>query len=210
MILDLDIPRITEQTYQKIMGQIEFILLNPNTGDKYRNMSDEVHARKALDWLLKIKPSSTYPVRIAAYGHDIERAVAPAVNPNRYSTDMKYRQAHSRRGADILHKLLYPHQCRKEISFSDTDLICRLVINHEIGGLKDVCQGQADYVRDADILANFEWADSESAWQSYPHRKLKSMLRRKLNTLLPSHKRFVQEINFKHNLIEDWIKDWIN
>ena len=114
----LDIPRIDEQIYQDIMGNIEFILLNPTTGGKYTGMSDDVHASRALHWLLQIDSTSSYPVRMATYGHDIERAVAPAINPNKYINDTKYRQAHSMRSADIIGQLLYPYQCRKKISGS--------------------------------------------------------------------------------------------
>ena len=84
------------------------------------------------------------------------------------------------------------------------------MLNHEIGGINDVCGGQADKVRDSDTLANFEWADSEPVWQSYPHRKLKSMLKRKYDLLLPQHRKFVQDIDLEHSLIIKWIESWVN
>jgi hypothetical protein len=37
---------------------------------------DPVHSKNTLEWLLKLKPDADDALKIAALGHDIERAIA--------------------------------------------------------------------------------------------------------------------------------------
>ena len=111
------------------------------------------HAKKTLKWLLLIKPDASLTFKIAALGHDIERAITPWKNNDLSLSDeekKKFREKHAKRSADIIKELLIKNKVLED----DISKVYNLILNHEWGGGKE-----EDMLRDADSLANFEWCD---------------------------------------------------
>ena len=108
---------------------------------------DPVHSRNTLEWLLKLKPDADEALKIAALGHDIERAVEERKVKRRNCTSYdEFKQTHALNSAKILVKIMEECNINNEL----VDDIFYLVQYHEIGGNKRV-----DVLRDADTLSFF-------------------------------------------------------
>jgi hypothetical protein len=108
------------------------------------------HAEATLKWLLHTKPDADLALQVAAFGHDIDRAISKITNKDLkdMSNYQKDREEHSQRSAQYLTAILVKNKY-------DTRLVDRvgdLVKNHEVGGDKD-----SDLLRDADSIAYFEF-----------------------------------------------------
>ena len=67
---------------------------------------DPEHSRNTLEWLLKIDPRADTALRIAALGHDIDRAVETHKVQRADFTDYDaFKAAHARNSASILLKI---------------------------------------------------------------------------------------------------------
>lgn len=108
---------------------------------------DPVHSRNTLEWLLKLKPDADEALKIAALGHDIERAVEERkVKRRNCKSYDEFKQTHALNSANILVEIMEECNINKEL----VDDIFYLVQYHEIGGNKRV-----DVLRDADTLSFF-------------------------------------------------------
>lgn len=77
---------------------------------------DPAHAEDTLRWLLSLCPDADDALRIAALGHDIERALPDGrVLREEYAGCDAFKQAHARRSAAILAELL--HRCGFDAAF---------------------------------------------------------------------------------------------
>ncbi len=109
---------------------------------------DPLHAENTLKWLLMLEPKADPALQIAAYAHDIDRAVKRRkVHRSDFKCYEAFKAAHARNGAMILRELL----CRCHVTDSVTDEACRLVTLHEIGG-----DSRSDLLKDADSISFFE------------------------------------------------------
>ncbi len=110
---------------------------------------DPSHAENTLEWLLKFKPNADEALRIAALGHDIERAIEERkVRREDFGDYDALKAAHAENSAVILREIM------KECEVSDPSLInetCRLVEAHEVGG-----DPSSDLLRDADGISFFD------------------------------------------------------
>jgi hypothetical protein len=108
---------------------------------------DAGHAENTLQWLLRLAPDADPALRLAALGHDIERARPNRVQRRDYATYDLFKAAHATIGARILRRLLrQAGMCpdvRKEA--------CRLVLHHEVGG-----DPRTDLLQDADSISFFD------------------------------------------------------
>ena len=108
---------------------------------------DPVHAKNTLEWLLKLKPDVDEALKIAALGHDIERAIEHRkVKRQDYRSYDEFKEAHALNSARILKEIMKGCNVRKEL----IDDIYSLVSHHETGGNK-----RADVLRDADSISFF-------------------------------------------------------
>ena len=108
---------------------------------------DPIHAKNTLEWLLKLKPDADEPLRIAALGHDIERAIEEQkVRRKYYESYNKFKKAHALNSAKILKEIMEECNVRKEL----VDDVFFLVSRHEIGSDRRV-----DVLRDADSISFF-------------------------------------------------------
>jgi hypothetical protein len=109
------------------------------------------HGKETREWLLKIDPTAEWQLQIAAFAHDIERAV-PSIEgmtppkPKRIADYDKYKENHAKRSAKIIKHILTTNNFNSK----DVQLIADLIEKHEVGG-----SAEADLVRDADSIRWF-------------------------------------------------------
>ncbi len=109
---------------------------------------DPDHSRNTLRWLLDLGPESDAALRIAALGHDIDRAVEGRVRRADFADYDAFKAAHARNGAAILRDIM------RECGVADDALaqeVHRLVCAHEVGG-----DPRSDLLKDADSLSYFD------------------------------------------------------
>ena len=110
---------------------------------------DPTHSGNTLKWLLEFDPKADAALRIAALGHDIERAIeGRKVHRGDFPTYDAFKAAHARNSARILMDIL------KECGVEDEPLsreVCRLVRRHEVGG-----DPRSDLLVDADSISYFD------------------------------------------------------
>jgi len=108
---------------------------------------DPIHSKNTLEWLLKLKPDADDALKIAALGHDIERAIEERkVRREDHQNYDEFKEAHASNSAKILTEIT------KECSISTklADDIFFLVCHHETGDTRRV-----DILRDADSISFF-------------------------------------------------------
>ena len=107
---------------------------------------DPGHSRNTLEWLLELEPDASAALRIAALGHDVERAIETRkVQREDFADYDAFKAAHARSSADILREIM------RECGVEDEALtreVHRLVYLHEVGG-----DPRSDLLRDADGLS---------------------------------------------------------
>jgi len=109
---------------------------------------DYVHSKNTLDWLLKLKPDADESLKIAALGHDIERAIDKRkVRPKDYKDFDAFKTAHALNSANILKEIM--QEC--SVDQKTMDDVHFLVCHHEIGGTKEV-----NILKDADSISYFQ------------------------------------------------------
>jgi len=100
-----------------------------------------------LEWLLKLKPDADEALKIAALGHDIERAIEHRkVKLKDYGSYDEFKEAHALNSARILEEIMKDCNVRKEL----IDDVFFLVSHHETGG-----DGGIVVLRDADSISFF-------------------------------------------------------
>ncbi|RCV64968.1 protein of unknown function (DUF4202) [Methanophagales archaeon] len=108
---------------------------------------DQIHSKNTLEWLLKLKPDADDALKIAALGHDIERAIEERkVRREDYKDYDEFKEAHASNSAKIMAEIMKECKMSKKIA----DDIVFLVCHHETGGTRRV-----DILRDADSISFF-------------------------------------------------------
>ena len=110
---------------------------------------DPDHSRNTLKWLQVLDANADTALRIAALGHDIDRAIeARKVRRADFADYDAFKAAHARNGAAILREIM------RECGVADdalADEVHRLVCAHEMGG--DL---RSDLLKDADSISYFD------------------------------------------------------
>ena len=110
---------------------------------------DPGHSRNTLEWLLELEPDASAALRIAALGHDVERAIETRkVRREDFADYDAFKAAHARSSADILREIMCKCGVEDEAL---TREVHRLVCLHEVGG-----DPRSDLLRDADGLSFFD------------------------------------------------------
>nr|CAI64113.1 hypothetical protein [uncultured archaeon]CBH36526.1 hypothetical protein BSM_00030 [uncultured archaeon]CBH39384.1 hypothetical protein BSM_28630 [uncultured archaeon] len=108
---------------------------------------DPIHSKNTLEWLLKLKPDADDALKIAALGHDIERAIEERkVRREDYKDYDEFKEAHASNSTTILAEIMKECNISKKLA----DDIVFLVCHHETGGTRRV-----DILRDADSISFF-------------------------------------------------------
>lgn len=109
---------------------------------------DPIHSENTLKWLLKLDPKADEALRIAALGHDIERAVeGRKVKRKDYRSYDEFKNAHALNSAAILKEII--SECSSDGKFIED--VCLLVRHHETGG-----DSRANLLRDVDSISFFD------------------------------------------------------
>jgi hypothetical protein len=109
---------------------------------------DPAHSANTLEWLLKLDPDADEALRIAALGHDIDRAAgAERIRKSDYHDFDDFKAAHAENSARILKEIL--ENCGAEDFL--TEEVFRLVCFHETGG-----DERSNLLKAADSLSFFE------------------------------------------------------
>jgi len=156
-----------------------------------KNPEEFKHAKDTLKWLLIIKPDADSALRIAALGHDIERAIQPWEVKD-HTLDKNFRKEHSKRSAEIIKQILEKNNfVKKEIP-----KVLNLILNHEFN---------SGILTDADSLANFEWCDD--MFEKEKIENIKSVAEKMFSRLSKENMKFISKINFKHKEIKELITE---
>ncbi len=109
---------------------------------------DPLHSRNTLEWLLRLDPGADEALRIAALGHDIERAVEERkVRREDFSDFDEFKAAHAEQSALMLGEIMTACGVDREMA----EDVCRLVRLHEVGG-----DPRSDLLKDADAISFFD------------------------------------------------------
>lgn len=109
---------------------------------------DPIHSKNTLEWLLKLMPGANESLKIAALGHDIERAIEKRkVRRQDYQDFDAFKDAHALNSANVLAEIMQTCEIDKKM----IDEVFYLVRHHETGGTD-----RADLLKDADSISYFE------------------------------------------------------
>ena len=109
---------------------------------------DFVHAKNTLYWLLRFYPEADETLKLAAFAHDIERAIPEKkVKREDFSSYESFKMAHAKNSAKIIAQIMKEHN----ISNKKIKDVKYLVLHHEIGG----CD-RSNLIKDADALSFFD------------------------------------------------------
>ena len=109
---------------------------------------DPLHSKNTLKWLLKLRPKADEALKIAALGHDIERAIEERkVKRQDYKTYDQFKDAHALNSAKIIAEIMKDCKIDQEL----IDDVFFLVRHHESGG-----NSRVNVLRDADTISFFD------------------------------------------------------
>lgn len=158
---------------------------------------DPIHSKNTLEWLLKLKPDADENLKIAALGHDIERAIEKRkVRRQDYKDYDAFKDAHALNSANILAEIMQAYDIDKKI----IDEVFSLVRHHETGG-----NGLVNILKDADSISYFE----VNLPLYFVRNNLKETKRRCLwgyKRLSDQGKEIVAELNYQNKEIKSLLK----
>ena len=111
---------------------------------------DYSHAKSVKKWVLKFKPNADWTLQIAAFAHDIERALPQRkVIRSNFSDYNDFKNAHAINSAKVVQEILDKYPLSREAK----NKILNLIKNHELGQNED---SDLVILKDADSLSFFE------------------------------------------------------
>jgi len=158
---------------------------------------DPIHSKNTLEWLLKLKPDADENLKIAALGHDIERAIEKRkVRRQDYKDYDAFKDTHAFNSANILTEIM--QAC--DIDQKMIDEVFSLVRHHETGG-----SDRIDILKDADSISYFE--------VNLPHYFIRNSLQETKRRCFWGYKRLsdrgkkiVAELNYQNKEIKSLLK----
>jgi len=161
---------------------------------------DPIHSKNTLEWLLKLMPDADESLKIAALGHDIERAIEKRkVRRQDYKDYDVFKDAHALNSANVLTEIMQACDIDKKM----IDEVFFLVRHHETGGTD-----QVDILKDADSISYFD--------VNLPHYFIRNNLKETKRRCLWGYKRLsnegkkiVAKLNYKDKEIESLLGIWI-
>jgi hypothetical protein len=109
---------------------------------------DPLHSKNTLEWLLRLKPDADEALKVAALGHDIERAIEERkVKREDFSSFDEFKKAHALNSARIMAEIMAECTIGKKLA----DDIFSLVAHHETGG-----DEMAEVLKEADTISYFD------------------------------------------------------
>ena len=158
---------------------------------------DPIHSINTLEWLLKQMPDAGESLKIAALGHDIEKAIEKRkVRRQDYKDYNAFKDAHALNSANVLAEIMQACNIDKKM----IDEVFFLVRYHETGGTD-----QVDILKDADSISYFD----VNLPLYFMRNNLKETIRRCLwgyKRLSDQGKKIVAELNYQNKEIESLLK----
>lgn len=109
---------------------------------------DLLHAENTLMWLLRFNPRASQALQIAAFAHDIERALEnKKIRRTDFNNYDAFKSSHASNSSKILMEILTECDIHRAISLE----ACSLVSLHEIGG-----NANADLLMNVDSISYFD------------------------------------------------------
>ncbi|NOZ00678.1 MAG: DUF4202 family protein [Deltaproteobacteria bacterium] len=109
---------------------------------------DPIHSRNTLEWLLRFEPDADVALRIAAVGHDIDRAYGHSKTKRTdYDDYDAYKEAHALKSSELISTIMKKYQMSTEL----IDDVVSLIRSHETGG-----DSRSDLLRNADSVSFFD------------------------------------------------------
>jgi len=127
--------------FDQVARKIEAIIA------KSKVPEDPIHSKNTLKWLLKLKPDADDALKIAALGHDIDRAVETKVLRENFDNYDEFKAQHAHHSAEIMRNIMLEVQFEENVINNVYHLICQ----HEIGG-----DPRSDLIKDADSISFFD------------------------------------------------------
>lgn len=154
---------------------------------------DLPHSKNTLKWLIKLKPDADDALKIAALGHDIERAIKDRkIKRENYNNFDKFKKAHALNSAKILKEIMQDCNMNTEL-IND---VYSLVLNHEIGG-----NNRANILKDADTISFFD-VNLEYYFKRNNIQETKNRLTWGYNKLSNKLKRIVAKFSYQDKKLE--------
>ena len=158
---------------------------------------DPIHSINTLEWLLKLMPNAGESLKIAALGHDIERAIEKRkVRRQDYKDYDAFKDAHALNSANVLTEIMQACDIDKKM----INEVFFLVRHHETGGTD-----QVDILKDADSISYFD----VNLPLYFIRNNLKETTRRCLwgyKKLSDQGKKIVTELNYQNKEIKSLVK----
>jgi len=178
-----------------VKRQIEMVLKGSSVPE------DPTHSKNTLEWLLKLKPDANESLKIAALGHDIERAIEKRkVRRQDYKDYDAFKDAHALNSANVLAEIMQACNIDKKM----IDEVFFLVRHHETGGADRV-----DILKDADSISYFD--------VNLPHYFMRNSLQETRRRCLWGYKRLsdkgkkiIAELNYQNKEIDSFLEDCIH
>ena len=161
---------------------------------------DPIHSKNTLKWLLKLRPKADEGLKIAALGHDIERAIeARKIKRTDYETFDEFKHAHASNSAKIIAEIMKDCKIKQNL----IDDVYFLVSHHEIGG-----DNRANVLRDADTISFFD----VNLQYYFKRNDVKETRKRWLwgyNKLSSELKSIIAEFMYQDKILKSLVSSWI-
>lgn len=180
--------------FEKIKKEIEKIISKSPLG------FDLGHARKTLEWVLKLKPNADEFLQISALAHDIDRpitGITEGTHLKSYAGIKKFKNDHAKRSAKITAELMKKYN----YNYNDIKKVQYLIENHEQGGNK-----QANILKDADSIAYFDY-NIEPWYKINGKVRTKGKIKFMLNRVSKKAKLVIKNLEYKNQTIKKLIDE---
>lgn len=160
------------------------------------------HARRVLQWVLKLKPDADEALQIAALAHDMERAITGITEKDLqdYTKINEFKKEHAARSAHYITQILTQHHYPLET----IEKVRHLVENHECGG-----DAETNILMDADSLAYFDY-NIPSYLKRNGRERAQEKIKFMYSRLSAEAKKLVWQIPFDDQAIAQLVKNAIS
>ena len=161
---------------------------------------DPFHSKNTLKWLLKLRPKADEALKIAALGHDIERAVEERkVKRHDYKTYDQFKDAHALNSAKIMVEIMKDCKTNQEL----IEDIYSLVRRHERGG-----NNRVNVLRDVDTISFFD-VNLQFYFKRNDEKETKKRWLWGYNKLSRNLKSIVTEFKYQDKKLMSLVSTWI-
>jgi len=160
---------------------------------------DYAHAKNVKDWVLKFRPDADWALQIAAFAHDIERALPRRkVVRSKFASYNDFKNAHALNSARVIQEILDKYPLSRKVK----NKIIILIRNHELGQSKD---SDLALLKDADSLSFFELNLLDYAERNDESEILFRMIWG-YNRLSKRARQIVKEFNYENERLHEFLQ----